>query len=353
MAAGLGTRLRPLTYEVPKPMVPVANRPIMEHVLRLVAGHGMREVIANLHWFPETIRGHFGDGASLGIDLTYSEEESLLGTAGGVRNVRDWFGSEPFLVMAGRSAHRHRPVGPRRRPPRQRRRSRRSPSSRSPTSASTAWSSPAPTGASGLSGEARPRRGALGPGELHDLRARARDLRLLPGQARRRLRPRRLPGPARARRARSTSTRRTPTGTTSARSPSTCRATSTSLERGGQVEADGELIEGGARRAPARTGPGPIGSVLLGDGAEIGAAGRAGGPARDRPGARVGAGAIVKESVLLPGAEVPAEAMVVGSIVGRRSVLAEAEAMPAPRVELLWWGLPLDGRGAGRRCARR
>src|SRR3954452_25459633 len=100
MAAGLGTRLRPLTYEIPKPMVPVANRPIMEHVLRLIAGHGMREVIANLHWFPETIRSHFGDGDSLGIDLTYSEEETLLGTAGGVRNVRDWFGSEPFLVMA-------------------------------------------------------------------------------------------------------------------------------------------------------------------------------------------------------------------------------------------------------------
>src|SRR5436190_18362628 len=96
MAAGLGTRLRPLTYEVPKPMVPVANRPIMEHVLRLVAQHGMSEVIANLHWFPETIRGHFGDGRSLGIDLTYSEEESLLGTAGGVRNVREFFGTDPF-----------------------------------------------------------------------------------------------------------------------------------------------------------------------------------------------------------------------------------------------------------------
>lgn len=100
MAAGLGTRLRPLTYEVPKPMVPVANRPIMEHVLRLLARHGLGEVIANLHWFPDTVTRHFGDGSACGVELTYSHEDALLGTAGGVRDVRDFFGSEPFLVMA-------------------------------------------------------------------------------------------------------------------------------------------------------------------------------------------------------------------------------------------------------------
>lgn len=100
MAAGLGTRLRPLTHEVPKPMVPVANRPIMEHVLRLVARHGFGEVVANLHWFPDTVRDHFGDGSELGLELTYSHEERLLGTAGGVRNVAEFFGDEPFLVMA-------------------------------------------------------------------------------------------------------------------------------------------------------------------------------------------------------------------------------------------------------------
>ncbi|MGH2925514.1 MAG: sugar phosphate nucleotidyltransferase [Solirubrobacterales bacterium] len=100
MAAGLGTRLRPLTYEVPKPMVPVANRPVMEHILRLLRGHGLEQVIANLHWFPDTIRDRFGDGSELGIDLSYSYEDELLGTAGGVRNVADFFGSEPFLVMA-------------------------------------------------------------------------------------------------------------------------------------------------------------------------------------------------------------------------------------------------------------
>src|SRR4051794_664234 len=100
MAAGLGTRLRPLTYEVPKPMVPVANRPIMEHILALLPRHGFSEVIANLHWFPETIRNRFGDGSGLGLELTYSYEEELMGTAGGVRNVSSFFGDEPFLVMA-------------------------------------------------------------------------------------------------------------------------------------------------------------------------------------------------------------------------------------------------------------
>lgn len=103
MAAGLGTRLRPLTYDVPKPMVPVANRPVMEHLLRLLEGQGISEVIANLHWFPETITGHFGDGSDSGVELTYVREEQLLGTAGGVRNVAGFLTEpgEPFVVMAG------------------------------------------------------------------------------------------------------------------------------------------------------------------------------------------------------------------------------------------------------------
>jgi mannose-1-phosphate guanylyltransferase/mannose-1-phosphate guanylyltransferase/phosphomannomutase len=100
MAAGLGTRLQPLTFEIPKPLVPVGNRPIMEHVLARLARDGFGEVISNLHWFPETIRDRFGDGSALGVELTYSYEERLLGTAGGVRNVREYFGSDPFMVMA-------------------------------------------------------------------------------------------------------------------------------------------------------------------------------------------------------------------------------------------------------------
>ncbi len=100
MAAGLGTRLRPITYEMPKPMVPVLNRPVIEHILELLARHGFREVNANLHWFPELIRERLGDGSRLGIELHYSEEEALLGTAGGVRNAAGFLGDE-FLVISG------------------------------------------------------------------------------------------------------------------------------------------------------------------------------------------------------------------------------------------------------------
>ncbi len=102
MAAGLGTRLRPLTYEVPKPMVPVGNRPVMELILRALAAQGFGEVISNLHWFPETIERHFGDGSSLGVELTYLHEPELTGTAGGVRAAREFLAADgPFLVMAG------------------------------------------------------------------------------------------------------------------------------------------------------------------------------------------------------------------------------------------------------------
>jgi mannose-1-phosphate guanylyltransferase len=100
LAAGLGTRLRPVTYALPKPMVPVMNRPVMEHSVRLLAQHGFERAIANLHWFPETIEAHFGDGSQLGIELTYSHEEQLLGTAGGVRNAAEFLG-DSFLVVAG------------------------------------------------------------------------------------------------------------------------------------------------------------------------------------------------------------------------------------------------------------
>src|SRR4249919_2187437 len=100
LAAGLGTRLRPITYGMPKPMVPVLNRPVMEHTVRLLARCGFGEAIANLHWFPETIEGHFGEGSAFGIQLSYSLEEQLLGTAGGVRNAAGFLG-DSFLVVAG------------------------------------------------------------------------------------------------------------------------------------------------------------------------------------------------------------------------------------------------------------
>jgi mannose-1-phosphate guanylyltransferase len=100
LAAGLGTRLRPLTYEMPKPMVPVLNRPIMDHILELLKRHGFEELIANLSYLPEQLRERFGDGSAYGVSLEWSFEEELLGTAGGVRKVREFFGASPFLVMA-------------------------------------------------------------------------------------------------------------------------------------------------------------------------------------------------------------------------------------------------------------
>jgi mannose-1-phosphate guanylyltransferase/mannose-1-phosphate guanylyltransferase/phosphomannomutase len=95
LAAGLGTRLRPLTYEVPKPMVPVLDRPVMAHILDLLGKHGFTQVIANLHYFPHSIEGYFGKR------ITYSHEPELLGTAGGVRNCADFFGEHSFLVISG------------------------------------------------------------------------------------------------------------------------------------------------------------------------------------------------------------------------------------------------------------
>lgn len=104
MAAGLGTRLRPITHEVPKPVVPVGNVAIVEQLVRLLHSHGVDEVVANLHWFPETVRARLGDGSDLGVTMTYEQEEELLGTAGGVRGVKDFLTAgddDVFFVLAG------------------------------------------------------------------------------------------------------------------------------------------------------------------------------------------------------------------------------------------------------------
>src|SRR4029077_4726092 len=79
MAAGAGTRLRPLTFSVPKPMVPIANRPVLEYTLENLKRHGITEVILNLHSYPELIRSHFRDGGRWGVQIEYSHEPQLLG----------------------------------------------------------------------------------------------------------------------------------------------------------------------------------------------------------------------------------------------------------------------------------
>ncbi len=89
LAAGYGKRLEPLTKAVPKPMCPVANKPIMQYNIELLRKYGIKEITANIHYFPEQVENYFGDGSPLGVNLKYSFEEELLGTAGGVKRMAD------------------------------------------------------------------------------------------------------------------------------------------------------------------------------------------------------------------------------------------------------------------------
>jgi len=100
MAGGEGTRLRPLTSNQPKPMVPIVGKPCMEHILELLREHGLNEVIVTVAFLPQAIRGYFGDGETLGMEVGYSVEESPLGTAGSVRLAAKQL-DETFLVISG------------------------------------------------------------------------------------------------------------------------------------------------------------------------------------------------------------------------------------------------------------
>lgn len=100
LAAGEGIRLRPLTLDRPKPMLPLAGRPLLEHLIALLAHHGIRDIAINLHYRPESIVDHFGDGSGLGVRITYSHERQLLGSAGAARQL-DWFLGDRFVVLYG------------------------------------------------------------------------------------------------------------------------------------------------------------------------------------------------------------------------------------------------------------
>ena len=100
MAGGEGTRLRPLTSNQPKPMMPLANRPMMEHIVRLLKEHGFDEIVVTLAFLPQAIRTYFGDGSEFGVRMVYATEESPLGTAGSVRNAMQEL-TERFLVISG------------------------------------------------------------------------------------------------------------------------------------------------------------------------------------------------------------------------------------------------------------
>ncbi len=102
MAGGEGSRLRPLTGNMPKPMLPVANRPLMEHILLLLRQHGITDVVATVQFLSSVIRNYFGDGSDLGVSLSYATEEVPLGTAGSVCAAQDLLDGT-FVVISGDS----------------------------------------------------------------------------------------------------------------------------------------------------------------------------------------------------------------------------------------------------------
>ncbi|MFB4317116.1 sugar phosphate nucleotidyltransferase [Actinomadura sp. 21ATH] len=101
MAGGEGTRLRPMTANQPKPLLPLVNRPIMEHVLRLLKRHGFDETVVTVQFLAALIRNYFGDGEELGMSLSYATEEIPLGTAGSVKNAAEALRDDRFLVISG------------------------------------------------------------------------------------------------------------------------------------------------------------------------------------------------------------------------------------------------------------
>ena len=104
MAGGEGKRLKAVTGDTPKPLVPLLGRPMMEHILLLLKAHGFTDVCAAVKYRAEEIMDRFGDGSALGLRLQYRVEPQALGTAGGVKNCADFYGDEDFLVISGDAA---------------------------------------------------------------------------------------------------------------------------------------------------------------------------------------------------------------------------------------------------------
>ena len=101
MAGGEGTRLRPLTSQRPKPLVPALNVPIMEHIVLLLKQHGVLDIVVTLHYLADEIEGYFGDGSEWGVNISYSVEDTPLGTAGSVKQAEDLLKDDAFLIISG------------------------------------------------------------------------------------------------------------------------------------------------------------------------------------------------------------------------------------------------------------
>jgi mannose-1-phosphate guanylyltransferase/mannose-1-phosphate guanylyltransferase/phosphomannomutase len=328
LAAGLGTRLRPITYEMPKPMVPVLNRPVMEHIARLLARHGFTETIANLHWFPDLIRGHFGDGSDFGVELSYSFEDQLLGTSGGVRRAAGFLG-DSFLVISGdaltdidlaamREFHdSHDGIA----------------TLATKRVSDTSQFGVAITGADGrIQGfqekpdpaealsdlancgiymfrseifdffPAPAASKAAGPGDPEDFADWAMDVfpRLLEGDV-------------------PFYSHEIDAYWNDIGNLEELRSGNLDALQGAvQVEREGELVDGYRSGSPVGDEGELSGPVLLGPGCEIGDDVRIDGPAVIGDGARIGAGSRLRDVIALPGAEIPAGAVLIGAIAGRR-----------------------------------
>jgi len=101
MAGGEGSRLRPLTSRRPKPLAPVANKPVMEHIVDLLRRHGITEIVATLHYLADEIESYFGSGSDFGVSMHYVVEDTPLGTAGAVKLAEDILENQPFLIISG------------------------------------------------------------------------------------------------------------------------------------------------------------------------------------------------------------------------------------------------------------
>jgi NDP-sugar pyrophosphorylase family protein len=100
LAAGSATRLGDLAREIPKPMLDIGGRPLIEHTVRQLARYGVRDIVINLHTLGDVVRDHFGDGARFGVRVHYSQEPTLLGTAGGVKKCESLL-DDTFLLVYG------------------------------------------------------------------------------------------------------------------------------------------------------------------------------------------------------------------------------------------------------------
>lgn len=101
LAAGLGTRLRPVTFKTPKPLLPIAGRPLIDHNLEMLKRAGIKEVVINLHHLGGQIKRHVGNGGRYGLKVRYTREPKILGTGGGIKNAERYLKGSPFIVMNG------------------------------------------------------------------------------------------------------------------------------------------------------------------------------------------------------------------------------------------------------------